>query len=38
MTFLEFLAARPELVTTMTWWGWWLVVAVSLSIFLRGIR
>jgi hypothetical protein len=32
MTLLDFLATRPELVTTLTWWGWCLVVAVSARI------
>jgi hypothetical protein len=37
MTLLDFLATRPELVTTLTKWGWCLVVAVSVRM-IGGVR
>ena len=37
MTLLDFLATRPELVSTLTWWVWCLVVAVSVRI-IGGVR
>ena len=38
MTFLEFLATRPDLVSTLAWWGWLLVGAVSYRLVFGGAR
>lgn len=38
MTILEFLAARPDLIETLRWWGWCLVLGGTVRLVLGGAR